>query len=103
MAAAKHERRFHMYHRLLPAAVVLLIASVPTAFAQVTTGQITGVISDPTGAIIPKVNVRIVNADTGSERTATTNDLGAYTVPLLPPGNYRVSATGTGFKPVTRS
>jgi outer membrane receptor protein involved in Fe transport len=47
--------------------------------------------------------VTVANVDTGIERTATSNDEGYFTVPSLPRGNYRISASKTGFKTTART
>lgn len=66
-------------------------------FAQ-TAGSLSGVVSDPTGAAIPGATVTVVSAETGAERTATSNDEGFFTVQQLNPGNYKITITQTGFK-----
>ena len=71
--------------------------------AQVITSQITGRVTDATGALVPGAQVDVVNRDTGLERVILTNDDGYYTVPLLPPGQYRVAVTKQGFRPVTQT
>jgi hypothetical protein len=73
------------------------------AFAQSTTAQITGVVRDSSGGIIPGAQVIVTNVDTGSERTVDTNELGYYTAALLQPGNYRIDCEKPGFQRFTRS
>src|SRR5260221_746286 len=79
---------------LLP---ILIIGSVttPGAFAQA--AQISGLITDPSGARLPGANVTIVNQDTGISRSVDTNTDGFYSAPLLQPGNYMITVKGTGF------
>ncbi len=67
------------------------------------TGQITGRVTDPTGAVVPGVAVTVTETATGVARTSETNADGYYTVPSLPPGPYTVSLAHAGFKPVTRT
>ncbi len=81
---------------------LLLVAgliAVP-AFGQGSqTGGITGVVTDPQGAVVPGATVDVINEATGkSERRATTGDDGGYTVTLLPPGTYRIEVTAKNFK-----
>src|SRR6476660_3598846 len=71
-------------------AVVLGIAS--SSRAQTATGQITGVVTDSSGAVMTKVKVTVSNQQTGSQRETLTNEQGAFTVPLLPVGVYLVTA-----------
>ena len=79
---------------LLP---VLIIGSLttPRAFGQA--AQISGVITDSSGARLPGANVTIVNEDTGISRSVDTNTDGFYSVPLLQPGKYMITAKGAGF------
>ncbi|HTB14010.1 MAG TPA: TonB-dependent receptor [Bryobacteraceae bacterium] len=64
-------------------------------FAQ--EAQITGRVTDSTGAVLPDVKVTVTNADNGITRETRTNDLGYYTVPLLDPGHYKLIAEKQGF------
>lgn len=83
-------------------AVLLAGIATTTAYAQLT-AQITGTISDPSGAVIPGVNVTVNNEDTGMKWDSKTNGAGIYTVPLLQPGNYRIAVQAQGFRTVSRS
>ena len=68
------------------------------------TGTLTGSVQDPNGSALPGVIVTVRNADTGLVRTATTDDQGQWTIPVLPVGrNYEVSYELTGFKKSVRS
>ncbi|MGD0778173.1 MAG: carboxypeptidase regulatory-like domain-containing protein, partial [Candidatus Solibacter sp.] len=67
------------------------------------TAQITGRVTDPTGAVVPGVDVKVVNTETRSTRTTTTNEEGYYAVPLLPPGEYQMTLKHAGLKTVSRS
>src|SRR5256885_4386 len=89
---------------ILSVAIVVALACAGTkvAYAQLT-AQITGTISDTTGAIIPEASVSVVNEDTGIKWDAKTNQDGAYTVPLLQPGNYRITVQRPGFRAVSRT
>ena len=80
------------------AVVFLLAATGLHAQSQATNGAIEGTITDPSGGVLPGVTVTIVQTDTGIERTVVTNEKGIYRAPLLPIGNYTVSAELTGFK-----
>lgn len=73
------------------------------ALAQTPTGEITGLITDPSHAVVPNAKIDIMNADTGIHWRATSNQSGYYTVPLLPPGNYIINVESSGFKKVTRA
>jgi len=84
--------------------LVLLLVTVAAGLkAQSTTAQITGRVSDPSGAVIPGALITVANVDTGVKRQTESNELGHYAVPLLPPGTYRVTVQKEGFRPVTRT
>src|SRR3954447_6693183 len=77
----------------------LALAMIVTPlFAQKITGTISGVVSDPTGAVVPQATVTITNIDTALVRSVKTNELGEYMAPDLPNGNYRISVKQASFK-----
>ena len=78
--------------------VVLLGARTSTLFSQSFTGMVSGVATDPQGAVLPEVNVTLVNESTNETRSQVTNETGNYTFPQLRPGLYRVEAELPGFK-----
>lgn len=80
--------------------LTLLLVAITPLFAQ--DAQVAGRISDPSGAVIPGASIVITNTATGAQRTAASNGEGYYAVPALQPGQYRMSATQAGFKPVNR-
>src|SRR5690348_15824528 len=67
-----------------------------------TLGQISGVVSDPSGAVIPNASVTVTNTGTNGARTAITNSDGLYVFPDLVPGNYNVQASAQGFSTVIK-
>lgn len=67
------------------------------AYSQTVGGTILGTITDPSGAVIPGVQVSIKNVATGVVRTVTTNDTGFYSARNLLPGAYEVTASLPGF------
>ncbi len=79
-------------------AAVLLALSLQ---AQDTTGKITGVITDPAGAVVPNVKVTITNLSTNSKHETLSNQAGVYQVLQLPIGSYEVTAVAPGFELVT--
>src|SRR5947207_1321379 len=80
--------------------VVLLILSVSavSAYSQGLTA-VTGRVTDPTGAVIPGVEVTVTNAATGATRAVVSNEQGIYAVTQLQPRTYNIKAELTGFKP----
>ncbi len=83
--------------RFLAASTLL---TAPWLFAQ--TGQITGRITDPGGAIVPGAHVTITESGTGVSRTTESNSEGYYTAPSLLPGEYSLAVDHQGFKLIVR-
>lgn len=79
---------------------VLILTITPAALSQ--TAQVSGRISDSSGAIVPDAQITITNQKTGLIRDSVSNSEGIYTLPLLPPGEYRLAVKKDGFKPVVR-
>ena len=80
------------------ALLVIALMLAPSLMAQsLVSGDITGTVTDPSGAVVPKATVAIKNNSTGATRTVTSNAAGAYRFSLLPPGNYTVTASAPGF------
>ena len=72
-------------------------------FAQVVTADVVGTVSDPTGDLLPKVRITVVNVETELQRTIETGSDGNFEVTLLPVGRYRITAELVGFKMTTIS
>jgi len=77
-------------------ALCLLPAS-PARGQAVSGSQISGIVKDASGAVLPGVTVTATNTDTGLERTVYTTGEGAYSLPNLPVGPYKLSVSLTGF------
>ena len=80
-------------------ALCLLASSL---LAQEFRATITGRVLDPSGAAVPNVAIRAVNAANNETSNATSDASGAYTIPFLRPGQYKLTATAQGFKVVNR-
>lgn len=87
---------------LLLALPLLLIPATGQAQSQSAGGSIEGTVADETGAVLPGVTVVIKNVETGLSRETVTDASGIYRAPLLPVGNYEVSAELQGFAKVRR-
>ena len=70
-------------------AVILLLASA-TAFAQLSTAQLSGKVTDTSGAVLPGVSVTMTQTDTKAARTVVTDADGAYVISNLPTGPYQL-------------
>ena len=81
--------------RLLLAAPLLLLPA--SAFGQAT-GQIAGVVTDPTGRVVPAASVELTNTGTSQVRNTVSGPDGSFKLPLVNPGVYQVKVSLTGFK-----
>ena len=80
----------------LCAALILVLTTV-AAWAQAT-AQMSGAVRDESGAVLPGVTVTVTQTDTAVVRTAVTDESGAYILPNLPTGPYRLEASLQGFR-----
>src|SRR6202789_1879490 len=90
---------------LLNFALLFSVAfSAPQLFAQTqTTGEITGVVTDQSGAAVPNAKITLQDNSKGTTVTTQTNKDGVYHFQLLIPSNYTVSATSSGFQEAKRT
>jgi hypothetical protein len=70
----------------------------PWALAQ-STSQLNGSVTDPSGAAVSNAKITLTETATGFQRTTTSNASGLYQFLEVPPGNYHLDATATGFTP----
>ena len=77
--------------------VCLLLAALPALAQTATTGQITGTVKDPSGAVIAGAKLTLVSA-TGQQREAASDAAGFYRFVMLPPGLYKLTVGSPGFK-----
>jgi hypothetical protein len=83
---------------------VLLTGSFGAAFGQATNaGDISGTVTDTSGAAIPGAAVKVTNIDTGVTLTYTTNAAGVYDTSSIVAGNYKVTFSKDGFSTLVRS
>ena len=81
---------------------VFALTLVPQpGFAQLTSGDLTGLITDASGAAVPGATVDATNTATGVKATQTSNGTGEYRFSNLPIGTYDVAVTGKGFAPTS--
>jgi carboxypeptidase family protein len=81
---------------------ILLLPAVPS-YAQRSTATIRGTVRDATQAVLPGASVTATNEDTGLVRSSPVNSSGAYSLPDLPIGRYKVEAELSGFKKASRT
>ncbi|HET6646966.1 MAG TPA: carboxypeptidase regulatory-like domain-containing protein [Pyrinomonadaceae bacterium] len=83
---------------LMLGCVCLLLPLASPVYAQKSSGQVTGVVTDPNGAALPETTVTLTQTGTGLSREVKTNQDGYYAVPDLPIGTYRLTVSRSGFK-----
>ncbi|PYR64317.1 MAG: hypothetical protein DMF91_00740, partial [Acidobacteria bacterium] len=95
--------RFPCFRHILCSAALVFGLAAPAIAQTAATGNIEGVATDATGAVLPGVTVTIRNMDTNVTREVVTDGSGRYRAAALQPGRYEVSATLSGFeiKPVS--
>ncbi len=93
-------RRFKFFGCITLTIFCLLL--VPGAFAQVDEGSVTGLVQDPTGAVVPNARVTLLNTDQGLSLVTNSDSSGVYTFSPVRIGNYTVSATAAGFSVTTQ-
>jgi hypothetical protein len=77
---------------------------IPTAaIAQNFQAQITGVVRDPTGSVVPEAQITAANNETGASYQTRSNGDGNYSLPALLPGTYKVTCSHPGFKRLDRA
>src|SRR5256712_8765725 len=81
----------------------ILIMSGVAAMGQLTTGTITGTVTDQSGAAVPGATVTLKNTDTGISRTAQTGGNGEYDALSPPAGSYKITANLSGFQTVVHT
>jgi hypothetical protein len=100
----RHSRSIGWIALVLVLAIAMSMTTVSDIQAQTsTTGAITGVVTDPSAAVVPGAFVVLKNVDTGRPTSVTTNAQGSYTFPLLQPGHYSVSVNVSGYQGITKN
>ena len=82
---------------------VLAVALVPAGLMAQGTTTISGIVTDASGGLVVGADVMVTNVLTNAERSATTNELGFYTVGSLQPGEYTVDVQAPGFQRFTQT
>ncbi|MGA7791924.1 MAG: carboxypeptidase regulatory-like domain-containing protein [Candidatus Acidiferrales bacterium] len=80
----------------------ILVFGRASAFSQMNTGEIDGIVRDPTGAVVPDATVAAVEASTHLEYSTRTNGSGEYLLAQLPVGQYNLTMSLQGFKQIVQ-
>jgi hypothetical protein len=84
--------------------MLFVLMAVSGASAQVgSTAQISGVVADPSGGVLPGADVTAIQTETGFKRSAVTDTNGSFTLSNLPIGPYRLETTLQGFRTMVRT
>lgn len=86
----------------LTASIVVFLA-IGAAAQSLVSGEVTGIVSDPSSAVIPKAMVTLKNNGTGQTQTTETNQTGVYRFSLVSPGQYTVTVNASGFQNAERN
>lgn len=84
--------------KIIILAAFLVFLGGKASFAQSANATLTGVVTDPNGAVIPGATVSATNKATNLSRTVSTNDEGVYVISSLPVGEYEVKISVTCFE-----
>ncbi len=89
-----------VYWAALMATFAVVLAILPALRGQTlsSTANLSGIVTDPSGARIPNATVKLHNPDTGVTRSFTTGSAGEFSFSFLPAGTYTLEATSAGFK-----
>ncbi len=78
--------------------VIVSVCSCLTCYAQTSTAQLSGTVSDAQGALVAGATLTVINTGTSVARTVSSNDTGSYLATSLAPGDYRVEVVKSGFQ-----
>ncbi len=90
------------FRKALLVALMGMLCWPAPADAQTFYARLPGTITDASKASIPGATVTLTNVETNVSRTGSTNELGVYNIPALPPGTYQLKVEAGGFQPLIR-
>ena len=92
-----------MTRQSLNVAVLLCVLAAVPLYGQTPSGEISGVITDASGSVLPGVTITLTNVATNAQRVVQTNEAGQYVMPALQPGVYSLKAELSGFRAIERT
>ena len=96
-------RKLYLAATLSTVALALCFIAPLLTGQTITSGDISGTVTDPSGAILSGVKVTLKNMGTGAEQNSATNDQGAYRFAFLEPGRYQLTINASGFQEAKRT
>src|SRR4051812_46310288 len=88
---------------LAAVAAFVLLSAIPSVTQTSETGAITGVVTDPSGAIVANAKITVTSEGTGDSHSTLSGTNGSFVISLLPPGRYTVRSSQQGFKELVRT
>ena len=101
-AVGQRLRRPLLFTWVLVCIAACFLVTASAVYGQIDRGNIEGIVTDQSGAVVPDAKVQVINNQTNSALDLKSNGQGLYTAPNLPTGMYRVVVTKEGFSTVTR-
>src|SRR5438093_10150767 len=92
-----------MSRKSLNVAVLLCVLAAVPLYGQTPSGEISGVITDASGSVLPGVTITLTNMATNAQRMVQTNKTDQYMMPALQPGVYSLKAELSGFRTIERA
>jgi hypothetical protein len=107
MTATAISSRATRYRRVAAAFLIVLgvclLGTTRSSAQSITSGDVTGIVTDPSGAAVPNASVTLTNVNTNSVQKATTNAAGSYSFAFTTPGAYKVEISASGFQTTDRT
>ena len=91
----------YVAQRAIGCVILCQLLMTPNTYAQIRSGTITGLATDPNGSVVVGADVTVKNSGTHETSSTRTTETGLYTVPYLETGTYSVSVAKAGFETVT--
>ena len=91
----------HFFVLFLIACLSVIVTTKATA-QSITSGDITGTVTDPSGAVVPNAKVTVTNVSTNASQSTVTTQQGNYRFAFLPQGRYNVNVTATWLSSAAR-
>ncbi len=83
---------------LLLISLLCLLICIPSFAQSITSGDVTGIVTDPSGAVLPNAAVTLTNISTNAVQKSTTSGEGTYRFAFVSPGVYKIAVSASGFQ-----